>query len=141
MGRNTKGVKGITLQEGDEVVGMVVADPGGYLLTVCENGFGKRTPFGANVADEEGALVDGEEVTDEAADESSEVAPEEGVAGEGTGEAAADSAEQMEPGAERSAMRYRKQRRGGKGVRDIRTTERNGLVVGIASVHDDDDIM
>ena len=38
-------------------------------------------------------------------------------------------------------MRYRKQRRGGKGVRDIRTTERNGSVVGIISVHDDDDIM
>src|SRR5262249_16457331 len=29
MGRNTRGVKGITLQEGDEVVGMVVADPEG----------------------------------------------------------------------------------------------------------------
>ena len=38
-------------------------------------------------------------------------------------------------------MRYRKQRRGGKGVRDIRTTERNGPVVGVASVRDDDDIM
>src|SRR5262249_28034119 len=31
MGRNTRGVKGISLQEGDEVVGMVVADPEGYL--------------------------------------------------------------------------------------------------------------
>ena len=29
---------------------MVVADPDGYLLTVCENGYGKRTPFGANTA-------------------------------------------------------------------------------------------
>ena len=38
-------------------------------------------------------------------------------------------------------MRYRKQRRGGKGVRDIRTSERNGPVVGIASVRDGDDIM
>src|SRR5262249_47815361 len=50
MGRNTRGVKGINLQGDDEVVGMVVADPDGYLLTVCENGHGKRTPFGANVA-------------------------------------------------------------------------------------------
>src|SRR5262249_26178757 len=48
MGRNTRGVKGISLAAGDEVVGMVVADPDGYLLTVCENGYGKRTPFGAN---------------------------------------------------------------------------------------------
>ena len=38
-------------------------------------------------------------------------------------------------------MRYRKQRRGGKGVRDIRTSDRNGLVVGIVSVRAGDDIM
>src|SRR5262249_21309004 len=38
-------------------------------------------------------------------------------------------------------MRYRKQKRGGKGVRDIRTTERNGLVVGVVAVRDGDDIM
>ena len=38
-------------------------------------------------------------------------------------------------------MRYRKQRRGGKGVRDIRTSERNGQVVGIVPVHADDEIM
>src|SRR5260221_10623818 len=38
-------------------------------------------------------------------------------------------------------MRYRKQRRGGKGLRDIRTSERNGPVVGVLSVHDGDDIM
>src|SRR5439155_26916451 len=57
MGRNTRGVKGIALQEGDEVVGMVVADPEGFLLTVCENGYGKRTPFGANTAGVEAAEV------------------------------------------------------------------------------------
>ena len=34
-------------------------------------------------------------------------------------------------------MRYRKQRRGGKGVRDIRTSERNGPVVGVAAVRDE----
>src|SRR5260370_13872644 len=50
MGRNTKGVKGINLSAGDELVGMVVADPEGFLLTVCENGYGKRTPFGAHLA-------------------------------------------------------------------------------------------
>ena len=38
-------------------------------------------------------------------------------------------------------MRYRKQRRGGKGVRDIRTSERNGPVLGVLSVRDGDDIM
>src|SRR5262249_21427071 len=33
------------------------------------------------------------------------------------------------------------QRRGGKGVRDIRTSERNGPVVGVIAVRDDNDIM
>ncbi|HND53656.1 MAG TPA: DNA gyrase subunit A, partial [Pirellulaceae bacterium] len=48
MGRNTSGVKGINLRSEDEVVGMVVADPDATLLTVCEKGYGKRTPFGPN---------------------------------------------------------------------------------------------
>src|SRR5690606_6978969 len=48
MGRNTSGVKGIRLTAGDSLVGMVVADPDATLLTATENGFGKRTPFGAN---------------------------------------------------------------------------------------------
>ena len=38
-------------------------------------------------------------------------------------------------------MYYRKQRRGGKGIRDIRTSERNGPVVGVAAVKENDDIM
>jgi DNA gyrase subunit A len=125
MGRNTRGVKGINLQEGDEVVGMVVADPDGYLLTVCENGYGKRTPFGANIAGEETA----EPETEEAVEEVAEEAPEEPATAE------------EESSRDRSGMRYRKQRRGGKGIRDIRTSERNGLVVGIIPVRDDDDIM
>jgi DNA gyrase subunit A len=128
MGRATKGVKGISLAEGDAVVGMVVADPEGALLTVCENGYGKRTPFGPNT----------QEPADEAAEEDSsldidisEIPPE-------GGEAPAESAEAAAPA---SAMRYRKQRRGGKGLRDIRTSERNGPVIGVASVRDGDDIM
>jgi DNA gyrase subunit A len=121
MGRNTRGVKGIALGEGDEVVGLVVADAEGYLLTVCENGFGKRTPFGANIAGEETAEAEteAEEPVEEPAEESAE----------------------GEPSRDRSAMRYRKQRRGGKGVRDIRTSERNGPVVGVLSVRDGDDIV
>jgi DNA gyrase subunit A len=42
---------------------------------------------------------------------------------------------------ERSAMRYRRQRRGGKGVKDIRASERNGAVVGVVPVRDTDDLM
>lgn len=43
MGRVTRGVTGIRLSKGDEVVGMEVLDPGATLLTVTENGYGKRT--------------------------------------------------------------------------------------------------
>ncbi len=116
MGRNTYGVKGINLGEGDEIVGMVVTDPDGALLTVCANGYGKRTPFGANLAEEP-------------AESEEEVDVAETAEGEG------------EESETRSGMRYRKQRRGGKGLRDIRTSERNGNVIGVESVREDDDIM
>jgi DNA gyrase subunit A len=121
MGRNTRGVKGITLAAGDEVVGMVVTVPDGFLLTVCENGYGKRTPFGPNRAGEAGEEDEAEE---EAGEEAEEPAEEE----------AAD-------GGEKSERRYRRTRRGGKGVINIKTTERNGAVVGVATVTEADDVM
>ena len=40
-GRDTMGVKGVTLNPGDRVVSMTVVRPGDMLLTVSENGFGK----------------------------------------------------------------------------------------------------
>jgi len=83
MGRSAVGVRGIRLDEGDEVCDMVITDGSGTLLTVCENGYGKRT------------------VVEE----------------------------------------YRSQTRGGKGIIDIRTTERNGKVVNLLSVTDDDEVM
>jgi DNA gyrase subunit A len=43
MGRNAAGVKGITVEEGQMVVAMVKADDTRQLLTVCANGYGKRT--------------------------------------------------------------------------------------------------
>lgn len=125
MGRNATGVWGIKLNKtkDDALVGMVVADPDGFLLTLCENGFGKRTPFGANTAGEE---AEGEE--EDATPAETDAAE---VNGEVEGEATAD----------RSAMRYRKQRRGGKGVKDVKVTAKNGPVVGVASVRDGDEIM
>ena len=101
MGRNTSGVKGITLSGNDELVGMVIVDPEETLLTVCANGYGKRTPFGPHAASNE---------TDQVEDSS-------------------------------SGSRYRTQRRGGKGIRDIKTTKRNGNVVGISRVNDDDEVL
>jgi DNA gyrase subunit A len=83
MGRTAYGVKGISLREGDQVVAMEVVRPESTLLTVTENGYGKRTEL----------------------DE------------------------------------YRVQSRGGVGIINIQTSERNGRVVGMASVHDEDEFM
>src|SRR5690606_16486636 len=43
MGRNAAGVKGIDLRGDDEVVGLIRCDAGADLLTLTENGYGKRT--------------------------------------------------------------------------------------------------
>ena len=83
MGRTAYGVRGITLREGDVVVAMEVVTDAETLLTVCENGFGKRT-----------------EVTE-----------------------------------------YRRQSRGGIGLKNIQVTERNGNVVGISCVSDGDQLL
>ncbi|WP_114604111.1 DNA gyrase subunit A [Staphylococcus sp. EZ-P03] len=48
LGRTAAGVKGISLREGDFVVGLAVAngDSEDEVLVVTENGYGKRTPLG-----------------------------------------------------------------------------------------------
>lgn len=43
VGRAARGVKALTLQEGDEVIGMTVCREGGQLLTVTETGYGRRS--------------------------------------------------------------------------------------------------
>ena len=43
MGRVSKGVRGMRLPEEHSVISMVVPEQDGLLLTVCENGYGKRT--------------------------------------------------------------------------------------------------
>ena len=45
MGRGARGVRGITLVGDDVVVGVCVVDEEKTLLTVTENGMGKRSPF------------------------------------------------------------------------------------------------
>ena len=44
MGRTATGVRGIRLNEGDYVVGAARARKGAYVLSITENGYGKRTP-------------------------------------------------------------------------------------------------
>jgi DNA gyrase subunit A len=83
MGRATRGVKGIALRGDDNVKGIVIVDKNATLLTVCENGFGKRTDY----------------------------------------------------------SEYSVQRRSGQGVINIKTTERNGNVVALINVKDEDELM
>ncbi len=83
MGRVTHGVKGIKLKENDKVRDMVIVDENSSLLTVCENGFGKRTDF----------------------------------------------------------SEYPAHHRGGQGVINIKTTERNGKVVALIDVRDTDELI
>ncbi len=125
MGRDTSGVRGIKLSSGDRLVGMVVADPEATLLTVCTHGYGKRTPFGP-----------GTELTGPGPD------------GDGEGEAvdvvvadADDGAGDEGGDGGSSGMRYRTQHRGGKGVRDIKATQRNGEVVSVVAVKDGDQVL
>jgi DNA gyrase subunit A len=83
MGRAAMGVRGATLVGDDQVVGMEILSPGATILSVTQNGYGKRTP-----------LDD-----------------------------------------------YRLQRRGGQGIITIRTSARNGPVIGVAQVTDADQVM
>jgi DNA gyrase subunit A len=43
MGRVSKGVRGMRLPEDHSVISMVIPESDGFLLIVCENGYGKRT--------------------------------------------------------------------------------------------------
>lgn len=126
MGRNTSGVKGIRLRKDDSVIGMVVADPEATLLTVCEQGYGKRTWFGpgetlAPVEDAGGEEGDAADVID---------------SNDAEAENEADGSEDLN-----SSNKYRTQRRGGGGLIDIKTSKRNGPVVGIVRVTDDDELL
>ena len=118
MGRATRGVRGINLSEGDEVVGLVVADPDLRLLTVSEKGLGKRTPFGA------ASQADDSSSDDDAQGADAPRSPEEEDAPVTSGNA-----------------RYRRQKRGGKGLRDLRVTAKTGPVIAVAAVADDDEVL
>jgi DNA gyrase subunit A len=140
MGRVSSGVIGIRLRGDDQVVGMVIADPTATLLTVCEHGYGKRTPFGPN-AEAEG-LEDAASGPGEELHRGGEVALEGEAPREGEAPAEPeDTAVDDESEESSSSARYPTKGRGGIGVRDIKTTERNGPVIGIARVDDRDEVL
>ncbi|MCL2348277.1 MAG: DNA gyrase subunit A [Planctomycetaceae bacterium] len=145
MGRASSGVKGIKLGKDDYVVAAVLASPDRTLLTACANGYGKRTPIGPNAAtepekpgedDEDDSIVtpessDHEEPDNDILDNDADIDSDaDGEDGNGEDDEKASS-----------SRSYRTIRRGGKGLRDIKATKRNGKVIGAVRVYDDDEVM
>ena len=78
MGRTARGVRGIRLGAGQRMVSLMVADDDKQVLTVSENGYGKRTKssdfplrgrggqgvIGIQASDRNGAVVGSVQVTD-----------------------------------------------------------------------------
>ncbi len=83
LGRNTRGVKGITLRKDDSVIGMIIVNENDDVLCVTEKGYGKRTPVGD----------------------------------------------------------YRKTNRGGSGIINIKSTEKNGKVVALKGISGEYDLL
>jgi DNA gyrase subunit A len=138
MGRNTSGVKGITLTKGATVIGMILADPAMSLLTVCENGYGKRTPIGSGIVEGEDATADDTPIPEDEPGEESATADDVAV------EDVADDDSGDDAGGEEgddSGKSYRRQRRGGKGKKDIKVTPRNGSAVKVLAVTDQDEVL
>jgi DNA gyrase subunit A len=130
-------VKGINLKKGEIVVGMVVADPDRTLLSICEFGYGKRTPFGPGLLSSED-----EDLSSTDATIAEEIPASDIVAVNVDEETEVDSeGDEEADGSIGSNNQYRRQRRGGKGLRDIKTTARNGNVVDVLSVIDSDEVL
>ncbi len=145
MGRTASGVKGISLTAGDYVVAAVLASPDRSLLTACANGYGKRTPIGPNAAAEaEKAGLD-EDADDLAPGQEEPLVDDvpENEAGDDSDGGDNDAENDGDAGDDKavSSRSYRTQRRGGKGLRDIKATQRNGKVIGAVRVYDDDEVM
>ena len=56
MGRDAVGVRGIRLRDGDHVAGAGIADEGLTLLSITENGYGKRTEVGEYTVQNRGGM-------------------------------------------------------------------------------------
>jgi DNA gyrase subunit A len=65
MGRGTRGVRGIRLEDGDTVIGMIMPEPTQMVLTLTEKGYAKRTaPDEYRVTNRGGKGVRNVQITD-----------------------------------------------------------------------------
>ncbi len=146
------GIIAIKLREGDELVDAAVVGPGDEVILVTASGMAIRfresdaRPMGRNTSGVKGiSLSKGDRVVGMVvADPGATLLT---VCENGYGKRTffgpnANDGEQEESEEESSSSsaRYRTQHRGGKGLRDIRTSDRNGKVIGIARVNDEDEI-
>ena len=151
------GIIAIKLKEGDELVDVAVVEKGDEVLLVTGSGMAIRfdesdaRPMGRNSSGVKGINLGGDDqlVGMVVADpEATLLTATEYGYGKRTpfGPNASSGLQDDESSANgdeesSSSARYRTQNRGGKGLRDIKTTDRNGRVVGIASVTDDDELL
>ncbi len=144
------GIIAIKLREGDELVDVVITKPGDNVVLATANGMAIRfdesdaRPMGRNSSGVRGINLVGDDrlvgmVVAEP--EATLLTACANGYGKRTLFGPPASAEENETEDAGSAGRYRTQKRGGKGVRDIKTTRRNGPVVGITRVHDDDEVI
>jgi len=145
------GIIAIKLKDDDELVDVVVAKPGDELILATASGMAIRfseadaRPMGRNTSGVKGInLGKGDKLVGMVvADPGSSLltACEKGYGKRtpiGPNAAQVDDAGEDETS---SGFRYRTQNRGGKGLRDIKTTMRNGPVMGIVGVEVTDELM
>jgi DNA gyrase subunit A len=130
-GRPAHGVRGIRLYQGDAVVSMAVVTEESRLLTITENGYGKLSVVGKKGAAE----------TEEATPEELPEEGEEVVEAEPEPEPVEEELEEAEGNGREERDMYRKTRRGGRGVKALRITEKNGNVVAVLPASEDDEII
>ncbi len=150
------GIIAIKLKDGDELVDVVVAKAGDEILLATADGMAIRfseadaRPTGRNTSGVKGINLGkgdslaGMVVTDP--DSTLLTATEHGFGKRtpfGPNATSGDSGDGETTDEEElsSSAKYRTQNRGGKGLRDIKTTTRNGKVVGITRVEDDDELL
>ena len=132
LGRVSRGVRAVRVDEGDAVVGFSVITESAdrFVFTITERGFAKRTWLDANSApvdlDED---ADAADAADSPADDADDA--EAGAEAAPNGDAPAPSDEDGSKG-------YRLQARGGKGILDMKT--RNGAIVGTLIVSEGDQV-
>ena len=144
------GIIAIKLRDGDELVDVVVTKPDDEVVLATQNGMAIRfkesdaRPMGRNSSGVRGISLVGDDrlvgmVV--AQPEATLLTACANGYGKRTLFGIGSSAEAVDSDEASSTSRYRTQKRGGKGVRDIKTTKRNGSVIGISRVTDADEVM